>query len=99
MIINMEKPNKNCQSCGIFLRADSEGRGTNANGSHSSLYCSKCYQHGEFIEEDIDTSEKMRMSIKNRLQKRGFPTILADLFTRDIPRLKRWADLNQKIRI
>jgi len=97
MLINMKIPNKNCQSRGIFLQKHYEGRGTNTNGSHSTLYCSKCYQNGEFINQEIDTPKKMQLLIKSKMEKKGLPAILAQLFTKDIPNLKRWAEGSQKI--
>ena len=40
---------KNCQSCGMPLKRDEKGGGTNADGSISKMYCSFCYENGEFI--------------------------------------------------
>ena len=46
---------KNCQSCGIPLKKDKMGGGTNIDGSMSKLYCSYCYVHGRFRNIEIDT--------------------------------------------
>ena len=32
-----------CQSCGMPLKSDPGGGGTNADGTHSDEYCSYCY--------------------------------------------------------
>ncbi|MBL0258370.1 MAG: zinc ribbon domain-containing protein [Bacteroidetes bacterium] len=40
---------KNCQSCGMPLKRDEKGGGTNVDGSISKMYCSYCYDKGEFI--------------------------------------------------
>ena len=57
-----EKQMKNyklCQSCGIPLKKDKMGGGTNIDGSKSILYCSYCYVHGRFQNIEIDTPKKM----------------------------------------
>ena len=37
---------KNCQSCGMPLKKDPQGGGTEANGAKCTMYCSKCYEQG-----------------------------------------------------
>lgn len=82
---------KNCQSCGIPLKKDKMGGGTNIDGSMSKLYCSYCYVHGRFRNIEIDTPEKMQEFVKEKLINMGFPEFIAAIFTRNIPRLKRWS--------
>ena len=85
----MEKENKNCQSCGMPLKRDANGGGTNADGSKSALYCSHCYQIGKFTKPDL-TMNEMKDLVKGKLKEFGIPGFLTPLFTRNIPTLQRW---------
>ena len=67
------------------------GGGTNIDGSMSKLYCSYCYVHGRFRNIEIYTQEKMQEFVKEKLINMGFPGFIATIFTRNIPRLKRWS--------
>jgi hypothetical protein len=49
----MEKTYKNCQSCGMPLKRDEKGGGTNADGRKSTMFCSHCYENGKFTQPDI----------------------------------------------
>lgn len=86
----MEKQYKNCQSCGMPLKRDEQGGGTNADGSKSTMYCSLCYENGKFLSPEIDTAAKMRAFVKDKLKSMGFPGFIAGFFTKSIPRLERW---------
>ena len=81
----MEKSYKNCQSCGMPLKRDVNGGGTNYDGSKSLMYCSNCYQQGKFTHPDI-TVEQMKDRVKSKLKEFGFPGFMTGLFTRNIPR-------------
>ena len=83
------KPYKNCQSCGMPLRRDEKGGGTNADGSKSAMYCSHCYEAGRFKLPDISARE-MQQRVRGKLRETGFPAPAAWLFTRNIPKLARW---------
>jgi Putative zinc ribbon domain len=85
----MEKSNKNCQSCGMPLKRDEKGGGTNADGTKSVMYCSHCYQEGQFTQPNL-TVEEMKDRVKMKLKEFGFPGFLAGIFTRNIPQLERW---------
>jgi hypothetical protein len=85
----MEKTNKTCQSCGMPLKRDEKGGGTNADGSKSALYCSHCYQKGEFTMPDASV-EQMQAKVREKLIEFGFPKFLTGIFTRRIPKLQRW---------
>ena len=85
----MEKSYKNCQSCGMPLKRDEEGGGTNADGSKSMMYCSLCYRNGEFTKPDM-TVDEMKELVKGKLKEFGFPGFLAGFFTKNIPKLERW---------
>jgi hypothetical protein len=80
---------KNCQSCGMPLKKDVQGGGTNADGSVSTKYCSKCYVDGKFVNPDMRVEEMISL-VKGKLKEFGLPGILAGFFTKGIPKLERW---------
>lgn len=80
---------KNCQSCGMPLKKDPKGGSTNADGSKNNMYCSFCYENGEFLQPDI-TATEMQIFVKDKLKSMGFPGFLAGFFTKGIPKLERW---------
>lgn len=85
----MEHTYKNCQSCGMPLKKDPLHGGTNADGSKSNMYCSYCYQDGKFTRPDM-TAPQMQEFAKGKMKEMGFPGFLAGMFTKGIPKLKRW---------
>lgn len=85
----MQKANKNCQSCGMPLKRDEKGGGTNADGTKSSMYCSHCYEGGKFTWPNV-TAGEMQVFVKNKMKEMGFPSFLAGMFTKGIPKLERW---------
>lgn len=74
------------------IKKDPKKGGTNSDGSKSSMYCSLCYANGEFLNPEIDSVEKMQAFVKEKLKSMGFPGFLAGIFTKGIPRLKRWSN-------
>ena len=80
---------KNCQSCGMPLSRDEKGGGTETDGSKSTMYCSHCYQGGKFTLPDI-TMEQMIERVKGKMKEMHVPEFLHSIFTRKIPKLKRW---------
>jgi len=80
---------KNCQSCGMLLKKDPKGGATNLDGSLNNMYCSYCYNSGEFLQPDI-TAPQMQDFVKAKLKEMKFPDFLASFFTRKIPNLERW---------
>jgi len=85
----MERAYKNCQSCGMPMKRDPKGGGTNADGSKSAMYCSYCYKRGAFTLPNM-TMEEMKALAKGKLKEMGFPGFLAGFFTSNIPKLARW---------
>ena len=85
----MEQSYKNCQSCGMPLKRDEKGGGTNADGSKSTMYCSHCYQNGKFTMPNI-TVDQMKDRVKDKLKEFGFPGFMTGFFTKNIPKLERW---------
>ncbi len=83
------KSYKNCQSCGMPMKKDPNGGGTTSNGKKSTMYCSYCYEGGEFKQADW-TAAQMQSFVKGKLKEMGFPGFVAGFFTRGIPKLERW---------
>ncbi len=71
------------------LKKDEKGGGTNADGSISKMYCSKCYENGKFTAPNM-TVDEMKVLVKGKLKEFGFPGFLAGFFTKGIPKLERW---------
>ena len=88
----MDQTYKNCQSCGMPMKRDEKGGGTNADGSTSGMYCSHCYEGGKFKQPNITVGE-MQQLVKNKIKEFGFPGFIAGFFTKGIPKLKRWQSL------
>jgi hypothetical protein len=86
----MEKTYKNCQSCGMPMKRDEKGGGTNGDGSKSTRFCSKCYEQVSFTQPEM-TMGQMQTLVKGKLKEFGFPGIIAGLFTKHIPNLERWS--------
>jgi hypothetical protein len=82
-----------CQSCGMPLRKDENGGGTNADGSKSKEYCSRCYQNGQFTDPSI-TLDQMKEKVMGKMAEMHVPKFMANYFTRDMHKLKRWAGNN-----
>jgi hypothetical protein len=83
------KPNKNCQSCGMPFSKDTEGGGSEKNGTKSVLYCSHCYQNGAFTLPNLTVNE-MKERVKGKLIEFGIPKVFTRFFTRNIHKLDRW---------
>lgn len=71
------------------LKQDPNGGGTNADGSKSTMYCSYCYEDGQFKQPDWTVAD-MQALVKSKLKEMGFPGFLAGWFTKGIPKLERW---------
>ena len=80
---------KRCQSCGMPLKRDPKRGGTNLDGTKNNMYCSYCFENGEFLQPDI-TLEEMEALIKENLKKIGIPGFIAKLLTRGTSKLERW---------
>ena len=80
---------KDCQSCGMPMRRDENGGGTNADGSKNLMYCSHCYEAGTFTLPHISASE-MRQRVQGKLREAHIPGVAAWLLSRKVPKLARW---------
>lgn len=85
----MEKIYKMCQSCGMPMSKDPAGGGMNADGTKSGMYCSYCYQKGNFV-GDFKTVQEMQKFCKGKLKEMGFLGFMAWFMTSNLPRLERW---------
>ncbi len=85
----MEKMYKFCQSCGMPMKKDEKGGGSNADGTRSVKYCSLCYQDGKFLRPDF-TAKQMQELVKGKMKEMGIPRFLTLFFTYGIPKLERW---------
>jgi hypothetical protein len=78
-----------CQSCGMPLSKDPRGGGSNADGSQSSEYCSRCYAEGAFTQPEMSAAE-MTTLVEGKLRSMHFPGFLARKFAKEVPTLRRW---------
>jgi len=84
----MSEINKNCNSCGMPLKRDPKGGGTNSDSSKSSTYCSYCYENGAFTYEG--KVEDFQEYCKEKMREGGHSKFTSWLFTRGMKRLPRW---------
>ncbi|MCB0504049.1 MAG: zinc ribbon domain-containing protein [Cyclobacteriaceae bacterium] len=73
------------------LKKDEKGGGTNADGSKSAMYCSRCYENGAFTNPNMSAQEMQKL-VKGKLKEMGFPGFVAGFFTKGIPKLERWTN-------
>ncbi|WP_436415958.1 zinc ribbon domain-containing protein [Petrimonas sp.] len=85
----METKNKLCQSCGMPMSKEPNGGGTNADGSINALYCSYCYQKGDFTFKTNDVKE-FQEHCRKVMTESGQNKFMSWLFTRGMKRLGRW---------
>ncbi|MFA6080472.1 MAG: zinc ribbon domain-containing protein [Candidatus Gracilibacteria bacterium] len=86
----MNKIYKQCQSCGMPLKKDKNGGGSEKDGTTSTMYCSSCYKDGLFRKPDMtleDMKKLVDMVLKNEMK---FASIFRWLAVQQIPRLVRW---------
>jgi hypothetical protein len=70
------------------LKKDLQGGGTNADGSKNELYCSYCYQNGDFTFHG--TVEEFQEFNRVQMIKVGHSKLFSWVFTRRLKRLPRW---------
>lgn len=78
-----------CQSCGMPMKKDPKGGGSEVDRTKSKMYCSYCYKDGKFT---VDcTAKEMQEFCKNMMvEKMKIPKFIAKLLTYNVPKLKRW---------
>jgi hypothetical protein len=72
------------------LAKDEQGGGTEADGTKSAMYCSRCYQQGKFTLPDMTVNQMIDL-VKGKLKEMHVPGFMAYFMTMSIPKLKRWA--------
>lgn len=86
----MKTAYKQCQSCGMPLKKDQLGGGSESDGSRSKVYCSSCYENGKFKHPDM-TLPQMKEIVDGVLKhEMKWPKFLRWLAVRQIPTLQRW---------
>lgn len=82
---------KFCQSCGMPMNKDPQDGGTDSDGSRNDEYCSLCYKDGKFVDR-CKTAKEMQAFCIKKMNENGTSKPIAWLFTRGIPKLKRWSE-------
>lgn len=82
------KTNGKCQSCGMPLKSDPKGGGTNSDGTLSQEYCSFFYSDGKFFNPGM-TIDQMKALVVEKLREKGFPKFVANFLASGLKRLKR----------
>ncbi|MBT4838837.1 MAG: hypothetical protein HON94_15985 [Methylococcales bacterium] len=72
------------------MKRDPDGGGTMADGTKSIEYCSLCFKNGEFLQVGLTATEMQDFCIE-KMTECKVPKFIAWLFTRGIPKLKRWS--------
>ena len=72
------------------MKNDPRGGGSNADGSKNAEYCSLCYENARFTQPAFKAEDMQKFSIK-KITECGIPKFAARLYTRGIPKLKRWS--------
>lgn len=78
-----------CQSCGMPMKKDVQGGGSERDGSKSPKYCSHCYMNGTFTRPNM-TAAEMQDLVRNKLKEMKVPGLFSRFFVAGIPRLERW---------
>jgi len=84
----MNTKNRFCQSCGLPMKKDPQGGGTNVDGSKNENYCNYCYQNGEFTFNG--TVAEFQEFCRQKMIEDGHNKFMAWIFTRGMKRLERW---------
>ena len=78
-----------CQSCGMPMKADPKGGATLQDGSRTREYCSHCMENGAFLNPETDV-RVFQAWVVDQMVEEGWWRPVAWIFTRGIPRLRRW---------
>ena len=85
-----KKTYKQCQSCGMPLKKDLEGGGSESDGTRSSMYCSSCYKNGAFTEPDITPEQMIARNNTILKEEMHWTRFMRWLAKKQIPKLERW---------
>lgn len=82
---------KRCQSCGMPISEVFKNYGSNADGANNPLFCSFCFQKGNFVHPNQTLEEMIQSSIKNMTEDLHMQSEEAEALARKvIPQLGRW---------
>lgn len=81
-----------CQSCGFTFSA--AACGTNRDHSHTTEYCSNCFQNGEFTDHHLTLHEMERRLLEMAREHNEISLEEAQQIIRILPDLKRWKMTN-----
>ncbi|APZ41889.1 zinc ribbon domain-containing protein [Acidihalobacter ferrooxydans] len=85
----MELERHRCQSCGMPLRFDPQGGGSEADGTRSPHWCSFCYAEGALREPGLSLSE-MQARVDGLLRKRKAGKFARLYMRLRLRTLRRW---------
>jgi ribosomal protein S26 len=85
----MKKEYKQCQSCGMPLKKDKKGGGSEKDGTISKIYCSSCYDNGEFKRPHITVQEMQNLVDEVLRKEMKWWKIFRRLAIAQIPSLER----------
>lgn len=71
------------------MEMDTQGGGTNADGTRNSKFCSLCYENGAFL-DPFKTASEMVAFVRHELKKQGYGWFKRWFYTSHIPMLERW---------
>jgi hypothetical protein len=81
-----------CQSCSLPIET-ADMKGTEKNGSKSSMYCQYCYLDGDFTTPKITLNE-MKAVVSDQINSMKLPidlkTEMIELSEKLLPGLERW---------
>lgn len=85
---------KVCQSCGMPLKqGQGDFRGTEADGTRSEKYCTRCYLQGKYVDPNLTkeqliniTFEELDKSDMNKIKK----WMLKKVYPKQLNALERW---------
>jgi len=70
------------------MNKDPQGGGTNTDGIKSEIYCSYCYENGDFLfKGDV---KEFQEHCRNAMKGHGTSGFMAWLLTRGMSHLPRW---------
>lgn len=81
---------EDCESCGYPLRREPD-HGTEADGSISGLFCTVCYQNGEFVHDASDIADFLTKAAPDIAKYRGGSVGKIKLtLKKDLKKVARW---------
>lgn len=72
------------------MKMDKKGGGTEKDGTHSVLYCSSCYEDGNFKDPNMTVTEMQQLVDKILKDEMKWNRLFRWLAVKQIPTLSRW---------